>query len=242
MTIATDLEEQPQNNNEKEASKLRRKYTTVNENIIDINKLFGITTILFLQKMNNKSKKAIIKSSTAKENAAAASNIDESKAGSQSPQDIINQSGRPNASGAGSSNNNENSTNNTSNESGRRDSGALLSYNNKSKTFVLPQFVSYRALEIILSMLSIHEKLFNIYVVNSRYLRQKETERQWTDSEVTTQLMIGSLEQEKWLDSMDSIRKEGKQHFNKDENNMKNRENAHKFDLNKNGYFKAMAP
>ena len=55
------------------------------------------------------------------------------------------------------SNNNENSTNNTSNESGCRDSGALLSYNNKSKTFVLPQFVSYCALEIILSMLSIHD-------------------------------------------------------------------------------------
>ena len=49
-------------------------------------------------------------------------------------------------------------------------------------------------------------------------------------------------QQEKWLDSMDSIRKEGKKHFNKDENNKKNRENAHKFDLNKNGYFKAMAP
>ena len=40
---------------------------------------------------------------------------------------------------------------------GRRDSGALLSYNNESKTFVLPQFVSYGALEIIVSMLSIHD-------------------------------------------------------------------------------------
>ena len=104
--------------------------------------------------MNNKSKKAIIKSST------AASNIEKSKAGSQSPANIINQSDRANASGTGSTNNNENSTNNRSNESGRRDSGALLSYNNKSKTFVLPQFVSCRALEIILSMLSIHDRFF----------------------------------------------------------------------------------
>ena len=101
MTIATDLEEQQQSNKstkilamKKEASKLRRNYTTVNDNTIETNKLFGITTVLFLQPMNNKSKKAIIKSST------AVSNIDESEAGSQPPQDIINQSGKANASGA----------------------------------------------------------------------------------------------------------------------------------------------
>ena len=45
----------------------------MNDNTIDTNKLFGIATVLVLEKMNSKSEKATIKSSTAEKNAGAPS-------------------------------------------------------------------------------------------------------------------------------------------------------------------------